>query len=99
MFDKYKELYRFQKKARVVQKELRNTEIEAEALEGKVKVVFNGEQKIQRLEIGSELLDPSQKRVLEKAIENAIREAVTKSQQVAAEKMKDITGDLNIPGM
>ena len=99
MFDKFRELYQFQKKARVIQKELRNTEIEASALEGKIKVIFSGEQKVQKIEFAEEILQPERKRELERGVEDAIREAVTKSQQIAAEKMKAITGDLNIPGM
>ena len=99
MFDKLKELYQFQKKAKAIQKELKNIEIEADAMEGKVKVVFNGEQKVQSISIDPEVLDSAQKQNLERALENAIREATTKAQQIAAEKMKNITGDLNIPGM
>ncbi len=99
MFDKMKELYQLQKKARAIQKELRNTEIEATALDDKIKIVFNGEQKIQSLKIEESLLNSSQKNNLEKGLLNAIREGIARSQQIAAEKMKDVAGDLNIPGL
>ena len=98
MFDKVKEMYQLQKKARGIQKELRDTEIEATALEDKVKIIFNGEQKIQKVEIDSSLLTSESKVLLEKGLLNAIREGIARSQQVAAAKMKDIAGDLNLPG-
>jgi len=99
MFDKMKELYQLQKKARGIQKELKNIEVEASALDDKIKITFNGEQKIQNLEIDSSLFEVSNKRAVEQGLLNAIREGIARSQQIAAEKMKDVAGDLNIPGL
>ena len=99
MFDKMKELYQLQKKARAIQKELRDTEIEATALDEKIKIIFNGEQKIQSLEIDESLFNSQNKRNLEQGLLDAIREGIARSQQIAAEKMKDVAGDLNIPGL
>ena len=94
MFDKAK-----QKKARMIQKELKETEVEAKAANGMVTVVFNGEQHIQTVEIDESLLTPNNKRDLEKALQQCIAEAVSRVQALAADKMKGIAGDLNIPGM
>ncbi|MFC1656665.1 YbaB/EbfC family nucleoid-associated protein [Patescibacteria group bacterium] len=99
MFDKMKELYQLQKKARAIQKELKNIEVEASALEDKIKVTFNGEQKIQNLEIDESLFEQNNKRTVEQGLLNAIREGIARSQQISAEKMKDVAGDLNIPGL
>jgi DNA-binding YbaB/EbfC family protein len=98
-FDKAKQLYDLQKKARAIQKELKDTEVEAKAAGGAVTVVFNGEQHIQSVEIGEEMLAPEKKRDLERALQQAISEAVSRVQAVGAEKMKAIAGNLNIPGM
>jgi len=98
-FGKAKQLWDLQKKARAIQKELKETEVEAKAAEGKVIVVFNGEQHIQSVEIAEEMLNPEKKRDLEKALQQAIAEAVSRVQAYAADKMKAIAGDLNIPGM
>ena len=99
MFDKAKQLYDLQKKARAIQKELKETEVEAKAANGMVAVVFNGEQHIQSLEINESLLKPENKRDLEKALQQAIAEALSRVQAIAADRMKVIAGDLNIPGM
>jgi len=99
LFDKAKQLWELQKKARAIQKELKNTEVEAKAADGKVVVVFNGEQHLQSIEIEPAMLTPDKKRELEKALEQAISEAISRVQAIAAEKMKAIAGNLNIPGL
>ncbi|MDO8686649.1 MAG: YbaB/EbfC family nucleoid-associated protein [Candidatus Berkelbacteria bacterium] len=99
MFDKAKQLYSLQKKARGIQKELKETEVEAKAANGLVTVVFNGEQHIQEVIIDESLLKPENKRDLEKALTQAIAESISRVQAIASEKMKAIAGDLNIPGM
>lgn len=99
MFDKAKQLYELQKKARGIQKELKKTEVEAKAANGLVSVVFNGEQHIQSIDIDETLLKPENKHDLEKALQQSVAEAISRVQAIAAEKMKAIAGDLNIPGM
>jgi len=99
MLDKAKQLWELQKKARAIQKELKETEVEAKAANGLITVVFNGEQHIQSVEIDESLLQPENKRNLEKSLQQAIAESLSRVQAIAAEKMKAIAGDLNIPGM
>ena len=99
MFDKAKQVWELQKKARAIQKELKETEVEAKAADGKVKDVFNGEQHIQTVEIDHEMVNEEKKQDLEKALQKAIAEAISRVQAIAAEKMKAIAGNLNIPGM
>ncbi len=99
MFDKAKQLYSLQKKARAIQKELKETEVEAKAAGGQVTIVFNGEQHIQEVVIAEEMLSPAKKQELEKALQQAIAECVSRVQAIAAEKMKAVAGDLNIPGL
>lgn len=89
---------RLVKKAKEIQRELKNTEIEAVSKDGQVKVVFNGEQHIKQLEIAEELLDKTKKWELERELINVIGQAISKSQAVAAEQMKAVAGDLNLPG-
>jgi len=90
---------RLVKKAREIQKELKNTEVEAASKDGTIKVVFNGEQRIKSLEIADSLLRPENKIQLEKDLVNVISQAISQSQAVAAEQMKSVAGDLNIPGL
>ncbi len=99
MLDKAKQMWELQKKARAIQKELKETEVEAKAANGLITVVFNGEQHVQEITIDESLLKAENKRDLEKALQQAIAEALSRVQAIAAEKMKAIAGDLNIPGM
>jgi DNA-binding YbaB/EbfC family protein len=99
MFDRARELYRLQSKARRIQKELRKTEIAAEAADGKIEVIFNGEQKIQSIKIDESMLAPENQKDLENGLKSAIEEAIKQSQKIAQDQMKEIAGDLNLPGM
>jgi DNA-binding YbaB/EbfC family protein len=98
-FSKAKQLYDLQKKARKLQKELKDTEVEAKSSNGWVTVVFNGEQHMTEIDIDEEALAPENKRELEKDIKNTVSQAIARAQAHAAEKMKEITGNLNIPGL
>ncbi len=98
-FGKMKDLYELQKKARAVQKELKDVEVEAASNDGWVTVVFNGEQHLVEVNLAEEALQPENKRELEKDLKNTISQAISRAQAVAAEKMKDIAGGLGIPGL
>ncbi|MDO8444259.1 MAG: YbaB/EbfC family nucleoid-associated protein [bacterium] len=98
-FGKMKDLYELQKKARAVQKELKDVEVEASSNDGWVTVVFNGEQHLTEVTLLEEALQPENKRELEKDLKNTISQAISRAQAVAAEKMKDIAGGLGIPGL
>ncbi len=101
MLDKMKQLYDMQKKAKQIQKELKETEIEAKSGDGGVTVVFNGEVHIVDVKIDASLLAPEKKQLLEQAIKNTTAQAIAKAQAIAAVKAKGMMGDLGIklPGM
>ena len=98
-FSKAKQLYDLQKKAKQIQKELKETEIEARSSDGWVTVVFNGEQHLTSIDIADEALSVANKKDLEKDLKNTISQAISRAQAHAGEKMKEIAGNLNIPGM
>jgi len=99
MLDNVKKLWQLQSKARQIQKELRRYEIKSEGAGGKIVVTFNGEQKLENLEIDDELLSPDKKNYLVRELKDAFAAGMKEAQKVAASKMKAITGDLGIPGM
>jgi len=101
MFDKAKQLYQLQKKAREVQKELKNTEVESRSVDGLISVVFTGDQKVKTVEIHESLLTPDKKREIEEKLTRVISEGLSRAQAVAAEKTKGLMGEMgiNIPGM
>jgi len=95
MFDKAKTLYELKK----IQSALAKETIEVEAGGGAVTVTINGEQKIKSIKIDPELVDLNEIHKLEKWIESAVTQAITRSQQLAAEKMKSVAGGLGLPGL
>lgn len=98
-FGKIRDVYKLQKQAREIQKELKDTEIEAKSNDGWVTVVFNGEQHLQDITLAEEALRPENRKELEKQLVNTISQAISRSQALAAEKMKSVMGDMGLPGM
>ena len=94
-FDQAKLLMR----ARKLQKELQKEIITVEAGDGAVKVEITGEQKIKRIHIDPEMIDTGDIRQLEMWVEEAVKEAITRSQKLAAEKMQPMMGALGNLGL
>ena len=81
------------------QKELGNTIVEVESGKGTVKVVINGQQKIQSIKISPKVIDPDKAEHLEELVLKAVSEAIAKSQKLAAKQLGGLTGGLKIPGL
>ena len=94
-FDQAKMLMRVKK----IQKELQKEVITVEKGDGAVKVEITGEQKIKKIHIDPEYVDLDDIAELEKWVEEAVKEAITESQKVAAEKMQPMMGMLGGLGM
>lgn len=90
MFGKAKEQYEFVKKAKEIQKKLRNEIVEAE--KGMVKVKMNGEMKVQSVEILVDEVDDVKQ--LEKDIKETMDSVTEKAQKVAQSMMKDVMGGM-----
>jgi nucleoid-associated protein EbfC len=95
VFEKSKALFELKK----IQSALAKETIEVEAGNGAVKVRINGEQKIQKITLDDTLIAEADLRKVEKWLESAITQAITRSQQLAAEKMKAVAGGLGLPGL
>lgn len=95
MFEKSKALFELKK----IQSALSKETIEVEAGNGAVKVKINGEQKIQKITLDDSLIADADLRKVEKWLESAVTQAINRSQQLAAEKMKSIAGGLGLPGL
>lgn len=100
-FGQIKDLYALQKKAKQMQKELKNLEIEAVSDDQSVKVVVNGEMKIVSLEISDDAVKLENKSSLEEAIKETVASAMSRAQQESASRMQPLLKDMNmnIPGM
>lgn len=92
MFEKAKNLYRIQKEAKQIKNELKNIHIEAE-VEGII-VIINGEQEVISVTIPEAAhANPGK---LQENLVKAFNKAIKKSQQIAAEKMKGIMGEMGM---
>lgn len=85
-------------KVRKVQKELQKEIITVEAGDGAVRVEITGEQKIKKIHIDPEAVDLDDIGALERWVEEAVRDAISESQRVAAEKMQPFMGLLSSLG-
>ncbi len=97
MFDKMKQLMEMQKKMQEMKRELEAAAFEAASADGTVKVTMNGAQEVNEVKIQADLAN-TEKANLESALKDAYNRAIKRSQALAAEKMKQITG-FNIPGL
>ncbi len=88
------DMYKLQKEAKKIKKELGKIHVFAES-DG-VKITVNCEQEVLSVEFVDETVLSNPKKT-EKAILDATNRAMKKSQQVAAEKMKAVMGGM--PGM
>lgn len=95
MMDQAKMLMQVKK----LQKELGKTIIEVEAGDGAVVVQINGEQKIKKINLDKDKIDFDDIGELETYIEEAVKQAIIESQQLAAEKMKPMMGQLGNLGL
>lgn len=94
-FDQAKMLMKVKK----LQKELEKETLVAEAGDGAVRVEINGEQKIRKIHIDPEYVDLDDIGLLERWVEDAVKDAINKSQKLAADKMQPMMGALGSLGL
>ena len=97
MFDKMKGLFEMQKKMQEVKRVLENTNFDIQSSDGVVKITMNGAQEIKEVVIKDNLGEAERVR-LASSLKDTFNRAIKRSQEVAAQKMKDVTG-FNIPGL
>lgn len=86
-------------KARKLQKELQNEIITVETGNGAVKIEITGEQKIKKIHLDAESIDVDDIGQLEMWLEEAVKEAISRSQKLAAEKMQPMMSALGNLGL
>lgn len=81
------------------QEELGNARVEATAGGGAVTAVANGHGELQSLTIAPAAVDPSDVDLLQDLIIAAVNEAQRKARALTDERMKSVTGGVQIPGL
>ncbi len=94
-FDQAKMLLKVKK----LQKELQKMIITVDKGEGAVKVEITGDQKLKKVHIDPEYVDLDDIGQLERWVEDAVKEAISESQRIAAEKMQPMMGMLGNLGL
>ncbi len=92
-----KQAQQMQSKMAEMQEKLADLEITGVAGGGMVRVTLNGKSEMRSVKIDPALIDPNDAEVLEDLIVAASNDAKQKVEAEVAEKMKDMTGGLNLP--
>jgi nucleoid-associated protein EbfC len=94
----FKKAQQVQEGAKRLQEELENMEIEGESGGGMVKVVLSGNQEPLKVTISADAMGEGAD-VLSDLVGAAMKDAYTKSTTIMREKMEELTGGLNLPGL
>lgn len=98
-FGQMKDMYGLAKKAKQMQKELKDLEVEGRSANGEVTVVVSGEMKIVSIDISEHMLEKGKKRELEDIIKETVAKALATAQSESATRMQPLLKDMNFPGM
>ena len=107
MMNMMKQAQNIQKKLMEAQEELANTSINGEAWNGSVNVTCDGKGIFKSIKLSAEAINPENPssvsqddiEMLEDLIASAMKNATDKSRSVMEDKMKSVTGGVNIPGL
>ena len=94
-----KQAQKMQAKMAQVQEELKNEVVEASAGGGMVKVSITGDMQVKTITIDPASVDPDDVEMLQDMVTAAVNEAIRSAQELAAGRMADVTGGMNLPGM
>jgi DNA-binding YbaB/EbfC family protein len=94
----FKKAQQVQEGAKRLQEELEVMEIEGEAQGGLVKVVLSGNQEPLRVTISPDVLEQGAD-IVSDLVTAAMKDAYNKSTATMRERMEELTGGLNLPGM
>jgi len=81
------------------QEELANTVVTGSAAGGAVTVDATCDQRVKRVRIGKEAVDPEDVETLEDLVTVAVNDALGKASDAAQKRMASVTGGMRIPGL
>ena len=94
-----KQMEEMQRKMERIQRELGEERIDASAGGGMVTAIANGLGELLEVRIKPEVVDPDDVEMLQDLVTAAVNEALTRAQARREERMAEVTGGLNVPGM
>ena len=94
-----KQMQKMQADMAAAQDALADTTVEGSAGGGMVKVVVTGTGDVQSVHIEAEVVDPDDVEMLEDLVLAAVGDGLRRAQDLAAEKMGGVTGDIDLGGL
>ena len=94
-----KQAQKMQEDMAKAQEELDAREFKATAGGGAVEAVMNGKKELLKLNIQPEAVDPEDIEMLQDLILAAVNQVIREVETTSNEKMKKITGKINMPGL
>jgi len=88
-----------QNKIQEAQEEVEDEEFEASTGGGAVTAVVTGAMELVSIDINEEAVDPDDVEMLEEMIVGAVNQALQEAEETKNEKMEEVTGGMNMPGM
>ncbi len=82
-----------------IQEDLGNETVEASAGGGAITVIVTGHMKVQSIKISPDVVDAQDVEMLEDLVTAAVNDGIEKAQQLASERMGEVTGGFKLPGM
>ena len=97
MFNKLKQIKDLKSQAKDLKNDLSNEQATGEAIDGKVKVILDGNQEIIDISIDETIFAGHDKSTLEQGIKDAFIDAQKEIKKILVEKVR--AGGMNIPDM
>ncbi len=94
-----KQVQKMQADMAAAQEALAEATVEGSAGGGMVKVVVTGSGDVQSVRIAPEVVDPDDVEMLEDLVLAAVGDGLRRAQDLAAEKMGGVTGDIDLGGL
>ncbi len=99
MGDMMKQVQKMAAETERIEKELGEQRIEASSGGGMVTAAVNGKSELLDIKIDPQVVDPDDVEMLQDLVVSAVREALETAQQTKADRLSELTGGLNIPGL
>ena len=92
-----KQAQELQQKMMDVQKEMEDKTVESTSGGGMVTAVVSGKQRLVELRIEKQIIDPNEAEMLQDLIVAAVNKGLEDAQNMMAEAVNKVTGNLNLP--
>ena len=94
-----KQAKEMQKNMKKVQDELPSIEVSGKSSCGRVEAVATCDLVMRRISIANDCLETADSEIISGAVLEAVNQALNAAKMTAQEKMAEITGGLNLPGL